>query len=136
MRASWTCRHSRLWPDRDATERKKRAVVALALGDRDRAQRRGERETEGWNRVAAAARARVAGEEFYRGGDDQRPSHHGYGYVELRIKCRTKKKATGGYRSAFWASWAASGGKQTERRWASLLEDFQIFQGAKKNRET
>jgi heme-degrading monooxygenase HmoA len=33
---------------------------------------------------------------------------------------------------SIWASWAASGGKQTERRWASLLEDFSDFPGSKK----
>jgi hypothetical protein len=62
----------------------------------------------------------LQGKSFIEVGENQQPSHQGHGYVELQIRGRTKKKATGeGFESKLgWAkkTWLSAGSG-----WASLL---------------
>jgi hypothetical protein len=53
-------------------------------------------------------------------GENQQPSHQGHGYVELQIRGRTKKKATGeGFESKL--GWAKKAWLSAGSGWASLL---------------
>jgi hypothetical protein len=62
----------------------------------------------------------LQGKSFIEVGENQQPSHQGHGYVELQIRGRTKKKATGeGFESKL--GWAKKAWLSAGSGWASLL---------------